>query len=231
MPTSNRKTAHDAVRAGNINQVINGTSEQIHLYRDTVNVLSTDIIERAAVGTVGITTAGVATFTNDQTTTFILAVGDYLVIAGVKYTVTAVNSATQLVVSPAPAVAIAGGTAYTPYQARSFTDIPCLPMAGLRLLPEFFRCRFGGTGALSATFKFQRVNTITGVATDLTTAVATTAAALWQGVPATTAAAEQILSADENLRLLWTTGGTTFNTGRTILVELAFARPSGPHLQ
>lgn len=201
------------------------------MYRATINILGTETAALAASGTVGIATTGIATFSADQTTTLILSAGDYFTVGTTKYTVVSVTDATHMVVTPAPSTAVAGGSAYVPYQATSFADFPTFGMVAVRPIPEEFRMRFGGTGTLSASFKFQRVDALTGIATDITTAVASTAAAVWQGVAAvaTVQAAytssvivnsvRQEFPVDEFIRIICT-AKTTVTAGRTMLAEL-----------
>lgn len=230
MPTSLRKTNTDAVRAGNINLAVNGSNvcEDKHVARDTINVLTADIAAKAVVGTVtSVSAAGLLTTSADASAA--IAVGDSVVINSVVYlVVTGGNGTTTWQLSPAPAAAI-GATTYTVWNVGSYVDIPTFAMNGLRPVPEEWRARFGGSGTLSGTFQLMRVNLTTGLETAVTTAVATTAAAVWQGVAAV--ATEQTpLAIDEVIRFKWT-AKTTFTTGRTILLELAFAKQAGPNLQ
>lgn len=230
MPTSNRKTATDSARAGNINVVVNGsnTTENVSTFRDTINVLTADIAAKSVVSTVtSVSTAGLLTTAADASAA--IAVGDKVVISGQVFdVVTGGNGTTTWQLSPPPTASI-GATTYTVWSAGSYVDIPALGMLGRKPIPEQWRARFGGTGTLSGTFQLLCVNLTTGAETAVTTAVATTAAAVWQGVAA--AATEQAaMGVDEVIRFKWT-AKTTFTTGRTILLELQFADQKGPHLQ
>ncbi len=205
---------------------------------DTITVLTADAAAVAASGNVAIATTGVATFAADQTG--IIVAGDYITVAGVKYTIVS-GATTSWVVSPAPAVAV-GSSAYVAYQVNSFVDLLVPKMNGMTPVPEEFRMRFDGTGTLSATYQFSRVNPATGVATAITTAVATTAAVVWQGVAAVVTpqlplgiitVTNNTLPAinngvqNEHLRLTLT-ARTTTTTGRFLLLEMAFRRKIGP---
>jgi hypothetical protein len=176
-----------------------------------------------------------------------LVVGDkfFTTTGGIEYTVTAVLSATTFTTTPDTAAAAqAWGNSYVPVNLLSYWDFPSVGMVGVRPIPEGFRMRFGGTGtATAATFQFVRVDAVTGVETAITTAVATTSAAVWQGVDVTpfgeepafnssqyfpvggTTRAEQPV--DEFVRLVCT-AKTTLTTGRTLLVEMAMRRATGP---
>lgn len=205
-------------------------------YSDTINVLTGDVARTAASGTVAIATTGVATFSDDQTG--IIAAGDYITVGGVKYTIVS-GATTSWTVTPPPSTAIPGGTAYIPYNAGSYVDLLPFTMPGIHPIPEAFRMRFGGTGTLNATYQFRRVNALTGVETNITTAVATTAAAVWTGVAAV--ATEQLAYGssllmnngaasqypiDERIRLVLT-ARTTTTTGRTLLLELGHRKDEG----
>lgn len=230
MPTSARKTAKDAVAAGNISTVVNGSNvyERVQTFRDTISVLTADIASKAVVSTVtSVTTAGLLTTAADASAA--IAVGDKVVISSQVFdVVTGGNGTTTWQLSPAPTTAI-GATTYTLWSAGAYVDIPAINMPGLRPIPEQWRARFGGTGTLSGTFQLMRVNLTTGLETAITTAVATTAAAVWQGVAAV-ATEQTALATDEVIRFKWT-AKTTFTTGRTILLELGFSSQKGPHLQ
>ncbi len=206
--------------------------ERSIFYMDTIEVATADAARTVAAGTLGIATTGLATFTDDQSS--IISVGDYITVGGVKYTiVTGGNGTTTWQVTPAPTTAIPGGTSYIPYNRASYVDLISFGMPGIRPIPENFRMRFGGTGTLSGTYQWRRVNALTGVETNVTTAVATTAAAVWQGVAAV--ATEQLayrsssgnqFPVDEFLRLVLT-AKTTTDTGRLILVELGHRKDEG----
>lgn len=230
MPTSNRKIAQDAARAGSITTVVNGSnfSEKVEILRDTINVLTADIAAKAVVSTVtSVSTAGLLTTAADASAA--IAVGDKVVISGQVFdVVTGGNGTTTWQLSPAPSTAI-GATTYTLWSAGAYVDIPAVAMRGMRPIPELIRARFGGTGTLSGTFQIMRVDLTTGAETAITTAVASTAAAVWQGVAAV-ATEQTALGIAEVIRFKWT-AKTTFTTGRTILLELGFSRQEGPHLQ
>jgi len=234
--TSARSTARAAALAGNINQVVDGAaaSEQLLYVRD---VLTTGAVSEtgawANTGTVSITTAGVATFTNTVTPA---VVGDTFVAGGTLYTVVSITTPnTVMTVSPYPAAAVSAA-AFVFNNAGSYVDLPPVGMKGLRPVPEQFRMRYSGTGNLTSTVKWQRVNATTGVATDLTTAVAfnTGGTTVWQGVAAADAPpGEQTeLGVDEFLRLRITALGIVpVATTRRLHVELGFTRRTGPHIQ
>lgn len=195
------------------------------------------------VGNVTIVDDG-ATSTSTFATAPGLAVGDKFITAtgGVEYTVTAVLSATTFTTTPDTAAAAqAWGNSYVPVNALSYWDFPSVNMVGVRPIPEQIRMRFGGTGtATAATFQFVRVNALTGFETPITTAVATTSAAVWQGVDITPFGEEPAFSSsnvvngvtqempvDEFIRLVCT-AKTTLTTGRTLLVEIGLRRATGP---
>ena len=236
--TSARNTARAAALGGNITQVVDGSAayEQLFILRDTLTTnpaSGPEVVAWVNTGTVAITTAGVATFSSTVTPA---AVGDTFVAAGQLFTVTAITTPnTVMTVSPAPAATIAA-TTFVFNNARSYVDVPALAMKGLRPVPELFRMRYSGTGTLTSTVRWERVNATTGVATAITTDVAfnTAGSAVWQGVAAaTTPPGEQTeLGLDEFLRLRITTLGTIpSDTTRRIHVELAFSRRCGPNLQ
>lgn len=169
--TSGRSTARAAALLGNINQVVDGAAafEQLIFLRDVLTTSQApESVAWANTGTVGITTAGVATFTNTVTPA---TVGDTFVASGQLFTVVSITTPnTVMVVSPAPTAVIAGAT-FVFNNAGSYVDLPPIGMKGLRAVPEQFRMRYSGTGTLTSTVKWQRVNATTGVATDITTAV------------------------------------------------------------
>ncbi len=196
------------------------------------------------VGNVTIVDDG-ATSTSTFATAPGFAVGDKFITTtgGVEYTVTAVLSATSFTTTPDTAAAAqAWAHSYVPVNQYSSWDFPSVAMPGVRPIPELFRIRFGGTGtATAATFQFVRVNALTGVETAITTAVATTSAAVWQGVDITPFGEEpafgsssvingvtQQLPVDEFVRLVCT-AKTTLTTGRTLLVEMGMRRATGPN--
>lgn len=226
MPTSDRVN-NRALAQASITAVVNGSnfSERRFALRDNINVLTADIAAKAVVSTVtSVTLAGVLTTAADSSAC--IAVGDKLVISGQVFTV--VSGATTTWQLTPPPIAAIGATSYLAWSTGSYVDIP-LAMKGLRPIPEDFRVRFGGSGTLSGTFKFQRVDLVTGATADITTAVASTAAAVWQGVAGV--ATEQLSFGDnEVLRFLWT-AKTTFTTGRTLLLEAGFSKQEAPHLQ
>lgn len=195
------------------------------------------------VGNVTIVDDG-ATSTSTFATAPGLAVGDkfFTTTGGIEYTVTAVLTPTTFTTTPDTAAAAqAWGNSYVPVNLLSYWDFPTVGMVGVRPIPEGFRMRIGAGGGPSGTFKFVRVNATTGVETNVTTAVATTGVAVWQGVPAvateqlpfsssqylpgTTTPAE--MPVDEFLRLV-ATAKTTFTTGMSLLCELAMRRATGP---
>lgn len=193
------------------------------------------------VGNVTIVDDG-ATSTSTFVTAPGFAVGDrfFTTTGGIEYTVTAVLTATTFTTTPDTAAAAqAYGISYQPYNVGSYVDLPPESIVGCRPVPESWRIRFGGTGTLSGTLKFARVDPQTGQETDITTAVATTAAAIWQGVAAVATAQNPmgvftvtdnpISSGTQNefVRMIWT-AKTTFTTGRTLLLELGFRRKKGP---
>ncbi len=180
-----------------------------------------------------------------STSTFVtapgLAVGDkfFTTTGGIEYTVTAVLTATTFTTTPDTAAAAqAWGNSYVPVNQLSYWDFPSVGMVGVRPIPEGFRMRWGGTGtATAATFQFVRVNALTGVETAITTAVATTSAAIWQGVaitpfgeqlPFSSSLAPLEMPVDEFVRLVCT-AKTTLTSGRTLLVEMAMRRATGPN--
>lgn len=193
------------------------------------------------VGNVTIVDDG-ATSTSTFATAPGLAVGDKFITAtgGVEYTVTAVLTSTTFTTTPDTAAAEqAWGHSYVPVNSLSYWDFPSVGMPGVRPVPELFRMRFGGTGtATAATFQFVRVNALTGVETAITTAVATTSAAVWQGVDITPFGEEPAFGSslgstsqwpvDEFVRLVCT-AKTTLTTGRTLLVEMGMRRATGPN--
>lgn len=196
------------------------------------------------VGNVTIVDDG-ATSTSTFATAPGLAVGDKFITAtgGVEYTVTAVLSATTFTTTPDTAAAAqAWGHSYVPVNVGSYVDFPTVGMPGIRPTPEQFRMRWGGTGtATAATFQFVRVNALTGVETAITTAVATTSAAIWQGVDITPFGEEpafgssnvvqgttQEFPVDEFVRLV-ITAKTTLTVGRTALVEMGLVKDEGPN--
>lgn len=185
-----------------------------------------------------------ATSTSTFATAPGLAVGDkfFTTTGGIEYTVTAVLSATTFTTTPDTAAAAqAWGNSYVPVNVGSYADLISYGMPGIRPIPEGFRMRWGGTGtATAATFQFVRVNALTGVETAITTAVATTSAAIWQGVDVTPFGEELAYSSsnvvqgttqefpvDEFIRLV-ITAKTTLTVGRTALLELAHRRATGP---
>ncbi len=193
------------------------------------------------VGNVTIVDDG-ATSTSTFATAPGFAVGDkfFTTTGGIEYTITAVLSATTFTTTPDTAAAAqAYGVSYVPVNALSYWDFPTVGMPGVRPIPEGFRIRFGGTGtATAATFQFVRVNAVTGAETAITTAVATTSAAVWQGVDITPFGEELQFGnsggtsiqapVDEFVRLVCT-AKTTLTTGRTLLVEMAMRRATGPN--
>jgi len=234
--TSARKVAQLAALAGNISQIVDGSAqfEQLVFLRDLLTTSATpEVVAWANTGTVSIATTGVATFSDTVTPA---AVGDTFVANSVLYTVDSITTPnTVMVVSPKPTAAVTAAT-FVFNNAGSYVDLPATNMAGFRPVPEQFRMRYSGTGTLTSTVKWQRVNATTGVATDITTAVAfnTGGTVVWQGVAAaTTPVGEQTeMAKSEFLRLRITTLGTVPSaTTRKIHIELGFARKSGPHLQ
>jgi hypothetical protein len=193
------------------------------------------------VGNVTIVDDG-ATSTSTFATAPGFAVGDkfFTTTGGIEYTVTAVLTSTTFTTTPDTAAAAqAYGISYVPVNQLSYWDFPIVLMPGVRPIPEGFRMRFGGTGtATAATFQFVRVNAVTGVETPITTAVATTSAAVWVGVDVTPFGEEpQFTSSsgatpqypiDEIIRLVCT-AKTTLTTGRTLLVEMQLRRATGPN--
>jgi hypothetical protein len=244
--TSNRYITQAAARAGSITTVLDGSAavEQIVFLRDKLTTgATTEAVAYANTGTVSVTTAGAATFSSTLAGSG-ATIGDTIVIgtgaSAALFTLTA-GSGTAWTVSPAPAVAITTAS-FVLNNAGSYVDLPAVNLRSLRPVPELFRMRYAGTGTLTSTVKWQRVNATTGVATDITTAVALNSAgtAVWQGVAAAdTPPGEQTeMGRDEFLRLRITTLGTvpaaaapgTGNT-RHLHIELGFARRTGPHLQ
>lgn len=195
------------------------------------------------VGNVAIVDDG-ATSTSTFVTAPGFAVGDKFITTtgAVEYTILAVLTATTFTTSPDTAAAAqAYAVSYIPVNALSYWDFPSVGMVGVRPIPEGFRMRF--VGAPAGTFKFVRVNAATGLETNLTTAVATTAAVVWQGVAAV--ATEQLpfsssqyfpvgsttpseMPVDEFVRLV-ATAKTTFTTGMSLLVEMPMRRATGPN--
>lgn len=187
------------------------------------------------VGNVTIVDDG-ATSTSTFATAPGFAVGDkfFTTTGGIEYTVTAVLTSTTFTTTPDTAAAAQGyGISYVPVNVGSYVDFPSVGMVGCYPIPEEFRIRFSGTGTLSVTLQFVRVNVLTGVETAITTAVATTAAALWQGVAASGGEQLQFLSSsgnqmpvDEFVRLV-ITAKTTTTTGRSLNVEMGMRRRTG----
>lgn len=238
MPTSNLQI-NKAGAAKNSNVTWDGGQlfEEVKAFVDEVNVLTADVARTVASGTLAIGITGTAIFSATQAG--ILTVGDYIVVNGAKYTIVS-GSATNWVVTPPPAVAISAGTAYTVVNAGSYVEFPSVGMTGCHPIPELFRIRFSGTGTLSATYQFVRANKRTGVETPITTAVATTAAAVWQGVAADAlpqlAFSSSVIEpgqsvagqmpVDEAIRLVCT-AKTTTTTGRVLNVEMGLRRKTG----
>jgi hypothetical protein len=187
------------------------------------------------VGNVTIVDDG-ATSTSTFATAPGFAVGDkfFTTTGGIEYTVTAVLTPTTFTTTPDTAAAAQGyGISYVPVNVGSYVDFPSVAMVGVCPIPEEFRIRFSGTGTLSVTLQFVRVNALTGAETAVTTAVATTAAALWQGVAASggqqspfSSSSGDEMPVDEFLRLV-ITAKTTTTTGRTLNVEMGLRRRTG----